>query len=101
MLGTDLSIDHILFEECEGISESSTCTFCYDTECLRISSHLLGGTDILEACHDIIEADLPEVESEGTRLDRLWDFIDLSRREDELYMFWWLFECFEEGIKRS
>ena len=50
---------------------------------------------------DIFESDLPKIKTKRTRSDSLRDFIDLSRREDELHMWGRLFEGLEESVKCS
>jgi hypothetical protein len=101
MLGRDLTIDDVLFEEGERVTESTTSSFCDDFYRFWFSLDLFRFCDVFESRDDVIEGDFSEVKPQSTRPDRLWDFIDLGRREDELHMCGWLFECFEKRIKCS
>ena len=80
MVGRDLAVDDILLEEREGITESSTSTFCDDSDRFSICLHSLTLCDVLESLHDILEHDLPEVEPESTRADGLRTFSISSSR---------------------
>ena len=101
MFGTHFAIDSILLEERECISKSSTSTLCDDLECFFFGIDSLSFTDVSESFDDIRESYLPEVEAESSRAYRLGDFLYLSRRQDEFYMFRRLFESFEESIECS
>jgi hypothetical protein len=101
MLSAHFAIHHVLLEEGEGISESSSCRFRYDPQGFILSLYSLFFAYVFEPMDDIFESNLPEVESESTRSDGLRDFIDLSRREDEFHMSWWLFQSFEQSIECS
>lgn len=95
MLSTDFAIDRILFEESECITESSSCDARDELYSFFFCCDFFLFADVLEPSDDIFFCDFPEVESQCTRSDRLGDFFYLSRREDELHMWWWFFESFE------
>ncbi len=99
MIRTYSRVDHILLKKCEGISESSACTFCDDLECFFLSSDSFSLCDVFESIYNIVVSDFSKVESEWSRSDCLWYAIDLCRRKDELHMTWWLFERLQKCIE--
>lgn len=101
MLGTHFAVHHILLEEGECISQSSASRLRDDTQCIIFSFQSFFFTDVFEPRYYIFDADLTKVESESARSDRLRHFVYLSRREDEFHMRRWLFESFQERIERS
>ncbi len=66
MLCADFTIEYILLEKGEGISESASGTFCDDAESFIFSTDSLGLTYVFESMEDIFESDFSEVEAEGS-----------------------------------
>lgn len=101
MLDTHSTLDRVLFEERERISESSSCDPRDELESFLLCYDFLLFADELEACDDVFFRDFPKVESECTRTYGLRNLLDLSRREDEFHMRRRFFERLEERIKCS
>ena len=101
ILSGDFPVHSILLGECESITECSTSGSGDDIQCFSICFDSFLFTDIFESFHDVGFGYLFEVKSERARSDRLRNLVDLSGSEDELHMFGWLFESFEESVECS
>ena len=101
MVRSDFTVDDILFEEGESITECSSCSFRDDPERFVLYSDSLSLGNILQSSDDVCFGDFSEVESERSRSDGLRDFLDLRGGEDELHMTWWFFEDLQKGIEGS
>ena len=99
MFEREFSVYGILFEEGEGVTESSTSVFCnyLGSGIFGLDSFL--SDDESESVDDICFGDFPEVEPERSRSDSLRNLIDFCGREDELHMCRWFFERLEQRVK--